>query len=176
MKKNILLTLVLIAMLLTGVTIGRVTSPVKEKIIEKEVAVEVEKEVEKIVEVESIYSGLAKKYLFKFIDIQEEVSKLPYHEEEYQNTFGMRKLASEEYEMWDTLLNEIYSELKNTLSTEDMDKLTSLQIQWIEDRDVTAEAAGKEVEGGTLQPLFITSSKSQTTKERCLELIKDYMD
>ena len=168
MKKNIIITLVLVAVLLIGIIIGRFTSPVKEKLIEKEV--------ERIVEVESPTAGLAKKYLFKFIDVQEEVSKLPYAKEQYQTTMGMRQLASQEYEMWDALLNEIYSELKNTLSAEDMDKLTSLQIQWISDRDATAEAAGKEVEGGTLQPLVITSSKSQTTKERCLELIKDYMN
>lgn len=168
MKKNIFITFILVAALLIGFIIGRFTSPVKEKLIEKEV--------EKIVEIESPTSGLAKKYLFKFIDIKEEINKLPYHEEEYQTTIGMRQLASQEYEMWDTLLNEIYEELKNTLPTETMDELTSLQIQWIADRDSTAEAAGKEVEGGTLQPLFITSSKSQTTKQRCLELIKDYMD
>lgn len=168
MKKSIIITLFLVAALLIGFIIGRFTSPVKEKLIEKEV--------EKIVEVESPPSGLAKKYLFNFIDVQEEVSKLPYDDEKYQTTMGMRQLAVQGYEMWDTLLNEIYEELKNTLPTETMDELTALQIQWIADRDSTAEAAGKEVEGGTLQPLFITSSKSQTTKERCLDLIKDYMD
>ncbi len=158
----------MVATLFIGFIIGRFTAPVKEKLIEKEV--------EKIVEVESPTSGLAKKYLSKFIDIQEKVNNLPYDEEQYQTTIGMRQLASQEYEMWDTLLNEIYSELKNTLSTEDMGNLTALQVQWISDRDSTAEATGKEVEGGTLQPLVITSSKSETTKERCLELIKDYMD
>ncbi|MDU8967594.1 lysozyme inhibitor LprI family protein [Clostridium tertium] len=168
MKKNIIITLILVAALLIGIVIGRFTSPVKEKLIEKEV--------EKIVEVESPTAGLAKKYLFKFIDAQEEVSKLPYGEEQYQTTMGMRELAVQGYEMWDALLNEIYSELKNTLSAEDIDKLAALQIQWISDRDATAEAAGKEVEGGTLQPLVITSSKSETTKERCLELINNYMD
>ena len=168
MKKNIFISLFFVAILLVGFIIGRFTSPVKEKLIEKEV--------EKIVEVESPNVGLAKKYLSKFIDIQEEVNNLPNNEEQYQTTIGMRQLASQEYEMWDTLLNEIYSELKNILSTEDMDKLTALQIQWITDRDATAEAAGKKVEGGTMQPLVITSSKSQTTKERCLALIKDYIE
>lgn len=170
MKRNILITLILIVLLLTGVTIGRFTSPVKEKLIEKIV------EVEKIVEIESPTVGLAKKYLLKFIDVQEEVNKLPHNEEKYQTTIGMRELASQEYKMWDTLLNEIYSELKNTLSTETMNELTSLQIQWISDRDAKAEDAGKEFEGGSIQPLIITSSKSQTTKERSLELIKDYMN
>ncbi|MGG7213615.1 lysozyme inhibitor LprI family protein [Clostridium nigeriense] len=163
MKKSIITIFILVATLLIGIVIGRFTSPVKEKLVEKEV------------EVQSPTAGLTKKYLSKFIDIQEEVNKLPRDDEQYQTTIGMRELASQEYEMWDTLLNEIYSELKNTLSTEDMDKLTALQIQWISDRDATAEAAGQKAEGGTLQPLLITSSKSQTTKERCLELIKDYM-
>lgn len=168
MKKKLTIALLLILMLLIGLIIGRVTSPVKENIIEKEV--------EKIIEVKSPNSGLAKKYLCKFIDIQEEINKLPHNEEKYQTTIGMRELAAQEYEMWDTLLNEIYSELKNILSKEDMDNLTDLQVQWISDRDSIAEAAGKKAEGGTLQPLLITTSKSQTTKERCLELINDYMD
>ena len=162
MKRNISIALFSILILLIGIFIGRFTSPVKE--------------VEKIVEVTSTNSDMTKKYLSKFIDIQEKVNNLPHNEEKYQTTLGMRELASEEYEMWDTLLNDIYSELKNTLSNEDMDKLINLQIQWIADRDAIAEEAGKEAEGGSLQPLLITTSKSQTTKDRCLELINDYMD
>ena len=168
MKKNITIALLLVLTLLIGITIGRFISPVKETLIENEI--------EKIVEVKSPTAGLAKKYLSKFIDTQEQVNNLPHNEQEYQTTIGMRELASQEYEMWDTLLNEVYSELKNILSTEDMDNLTNLQIQWISDRDTIAETAGKKAEGGTLQPLLITTSKSQTTKERCLELINDYMN
>ena len=168
MKKNIIIVVILLATLSTGVIAGRLTMPVKEKVVEKEV--------EKIVEVESPTTGLAKEYLFKFIEIQEEINDFPYHEEKYLTTAGMRELGSQQYTMWDTLLNEIYAELQNTLPTETMDELTSLQIQWITDRDTKAEAAGKEAEGGTMQPLLVISSKSETTKERCLELIKDYMD
>lgn len=168
MKKSIIIVFILLATLSTGVVAGRLTTPVKEKIVEKEV--------EKIVEVESPTAGLAKKYLLKFIDIQEEVNAFPYHEEKYLTTAGMLQLGGQEYKMWDALLNEIYDELKNTLSTETMDKLTALQIQWIADKDAIAEAAGKKAEGGTMQPLLVISSKNQSTKERCLELIKDYMD
>lgn len=162
MKRNISIALFSILILLIGIFIGRFTSPVKE--------------VEKIVEVTSPSSDMTKKYLSKFIDIQEKVNNLPHNEEKYQTKLGMRELASEEYEMWDTLLNDIYSELKNTLSNEDMDKLINLQIQWIADRDAIAEEVGKEAEGGSLQPLLINTSKSQTTKDRCLELINDYME
>ena len=168
MKKNILIVVILLATLSIGVIAGRLTTPAKEKIVEKEV--------EKIVEVESPTTGLAKKYLLNFIDIQEEVNDFPYHEEKYLTTAGMLQLGGQEYKMWDALLNEIYDELKNTLPTKTMDELTSLQIQWITDRDTKAESAGKEAEGGSMQPLLVISSKNQSTKERCLELIKDYMD
>lgn len=160
MKKNIIIVVILLATLSTGVVAGRLITPVKEK----------------IVEVESPTTGLAKKYLLNFIDIQEEVNDFPYHEEKYLTTAGMLQLGGQEYNMWDALLNEIYDELKNTLPSETMDELTSLQIQWISDRDATAEAADKKNEGGTMQPLLVISSKRQSTKERCLELIKDYMD
>ncbi|ATD56022.1 hypothetical protein [Clostridium chauvoei] len=85
MKKYIIITLALISTLLLGIIIGRFTSPVKEKLIEKEV--------QKIVEVESPTVGLSKKYLFKFIDIQNEINKLPHNDEKYQTTFGMRELT-----------------------------------------------------------------------------------
>ena len=129
MKRNISIALFSILLLLIGIFIGRFTSPVKE--------------VEKIVEVTSTNSDMTKKYLSEFIDIQEKVNNLPHNEEKYQTKLGMRELASEEYEMWDTLLNDIYSELKNILSNKDMDRLTDLQIQWISDRDSIAEATGK---------------------------------
>lgn len=168
MKRKIIITVVSVAILVTGIVVGRVTTPTKERIVEKEV--------EKIVEVESKTSGLAKEYLLKFIDVREKVAALPTYEEQYQTTMGMKFLASEEYKMWDDLLNDIYAKLKETLSPEEMDKLTELQVQWIKHRDETAEADGKEYEGGTMQGLIVISSKGYTTKERCLELIRTYME
>lgn len=168
-KKVMRLVLTVIIILFMGIVVGRVTATHEEIIVERVI----EKEVEKVVE--SKIDGLAKIYLVKFIDIIEQVAAFPTYEERYQNTLGMKMLASEEYKMWDSLLNEIYMELKGILQTEDMEKLNEQQCQWIAHRDYTAEADGKEYEGGSMQGLIVITSKSSITKERCLELINIYM-
>lgn len=162
MKRKIIAASLLIILVLVGVFIGRVSTPTKEVVKE--------------IEVESKKHLLAKEYLLKFIDISEEISKFPYNEEPYQTTLGMRKLSGEEYQMWDELLNEIYVQIKEVIGQKEMEKLTEVQLKWIEDRDIKADIAGKEAEGGTMQPLLETSAKANLTKERCLELIKIYMD
>lgn len=162
MKRKIVTVLLVIIFVLVGAVIGRMITPTKEIVKE--------------IEVESRKPLLAKEYLLKFIDINEKISKFPYNEEPYQTTFGMRKLAGEEYQMWDELLNEVYEKIKEVIGQKEMDKLTELQLKWVEDRDIKAEIAGKKAEGGTMQPLLVTSEKANLTRQRCLELIKIYMD
>ena len=114
-KKIAFLVLPPIITLLFGVFIGRITKPLEVNVIENQVETVVEKEVEKIVEIESKTSGLAKIYLLKAIDILDIISRQPTYEDYYQTTLGMRELASEQYTLWDNLLNEIYKELQSVL-------------------------------------------------------------
>lgn len=83
--------------------------------------------------------------------------------------------ASEEFEKWDDMLNEVWSELKGQLPEEDMDKLTEEQVNWIKSKDEKSETAANEVKGGTMEPLSRVMSLAISTKERCYELVNEYM-
>ena len=56
-----------------------------------------------------------------------------------------------------------------------MDALTEKQIQWIEYRDITDKNESLVFEGGTMEGLQYTSTLANITKERCYELVNNYM-
>ena len=90
-------------------------------------------------------------------------------------TLDMREAASERLKQWDAALNEIYYVLKGQLSSSDMKKLQSEEIQWISNRDAKAKKESLEMKGGTMEPLIYTSSLQDATKKRCYELVEKYM-
>ena len=90
-------------------------------------------------------------------------------------TLEMREATSEIYTAWDEVLNEIYSQIISTLSNQEKDKLILEENNWIKERDKKADNAAKEVEGGTMEPLVRTSSLANSTKERCYELVNNYI-
>ena len=90
-------------------------------------------------------------------------------------TADMKYAAGEEYKRWDRALNEIYSDLKENLSKEEMNKLEAEETKWIKDKEEKAKEAGKIYEGGTAEGLAYTSSLAETTKSRCYELVDKYM-
>jgi uncharacterized protein YecT (DUF1311 family) len=96
-------------------------------------------------------------------------------EKEAGTTMDMREAADEKYKRWDTALNEIYSVLKKQLSSSDMKKLQSEEIQWISDRDAKAKEDSLKYKGGTMEPLVYSISLFEITKERCYELVEKYM-
>lgn len=87
----------------------------------------------------------------------------------------MIEAESEMYEAWDEILNKVYSEIINKLSQEEKDKLILEENNWIKERDKKADAAAKEVEGGSMEPLAKITSLVVSTKERCYELVNNYM-
>lgn len=89
------------------------------------------------------------------------------------STAQMEDALAEQYSKWDDLLNDIYGALKNQLSSEDMASLKKEQRAWIKTRDNKAEEASSG--GGTKARLEYTSSLMETTKDRCYELVEDYM-
>lgn len=90
-------------------------------------------------------------------------------------TLEMSEAASKEYEQWDYMLNDIYSCLREILTSEEMDKLTEEQLNWIALRDKKAEEAATEFEGGSFAPVNQLLSLKTITKERCYELVDLYM-
>ena len=65
--------------------------------------------------------------------------------------------------------------LRVQLSNSYMDALTEKQIQWIEYRDITDKNESLVFEGGTMEGLQYTSTLANITKERCYELVNNYM-
>ncbi len=88
---------------------------------------------------------------------------------------SMKTAAEETYKRWDTVLNEIYSVLKEQLSTSGMAELKKKQLKWITFRDETAKKASLEFEGGTMESLEYIATLGGVTKERCFELVNLYM-
>ena len=80
-----------------------------------------------------------------------------------------------EYLLWDNLLNEIYSVLKDKLSQEAFAKLLISQKNWIVERDFIAENAAESFLGGTWEMPILLSTKSNETKKRCYWLVNTFM-
>jgi uncharacterized protein YecT (DUF1311 family) len=131
---------------------------------------EVEKENEYLKEAESKKA----QYIEKLNSIESGLSDLDYL---YESgiTVQMKEAAGETYKRWDNSLNEIYSLLKVQLSNSEMDELTEKQIQWISYRDSTAKNESLAFEGGTMEGLQYADTLARLTKERCYELVNNYI-
>ncbi|MDU5110962.1 MAG: lysozyme inhibitor LprI family protein [Clostridium sp.] len=90
-------------------------------------------------------------------------------------TLKMIEAASEEYEKWDKMLNEVYSKLAEQLSETEINNLTEDELNWIKIRDEKSDAADDKFEGGSIAPFLRIDSLAKTTKERCYELVNNYM-
>lgn len=68
----------------------------------------------------------------------------------------MNEKSQELYEDWDDALNHIWYELKvkGVLTEDAMAKLLDEQRAWIKDKEAAVQEAGKEAEGGSLQPCW----------------------
>ncbi len=88
----------------------------------------------------------------------------------------LNNLASEEYEMWDTLLNRIWSYLGGTLEESEMEALRTEQKNWIRDKEAKMKAAGEENGGGTMQPMLEYGTGADETRKRVEELITQFID
>lgn len=114
-------------------------------------------------------------YLNKLNELDENLEET--RDERYAGptTLDLIKAASDEYKQWDDILNEIYFVLEQQLPQEDMDKLREEEIEWINIKELKGEEAADKYKGGTIAPYMSISSKIESTKERCYELVNQYM-
>jgi uncharacterized protein YecT (DUF1311 family) len=113
-------------------------------------------------------------YTKKLNDIQSKTDK-EYNDKDQLTTYDMRTANSAKYKLWDAALNEIYNDLKNNLSANDMEKLKQEELKWISKKESDAKNASKKFEGGTAEPVFYGYSVIESTKKRCYELVDKYM-
>ncbi len=113
-------------------------------------------------------------YLDKLDKIEYDLEELSYL---YDSgvTANMSEAASKEHKRWDDALNEIYGVLKQYLPSDEMSKLKQKELNWISYRDKTAKEESLLNEGGTLEGLTYISVLGTLTKERCYELVENYM-
>lgn len=120
--------------------------------------------------------GRRKEFLERLDNIQLELDSLPEKKDSDAGvTNAMKSYYGMAYEMYDKELNEIYALLKDELSPEIMEDLKTKQIKWIEEKEEKADKEEATYEGGTLQFVAPYVSLYQSTKERCYELVNEYM-
>lgn len=78
--------------------------------------------------------------------------------------------SKELYELWDGALNDMWSELKHSLSQEDFSKMQDEQSTWIAEKEKSVEEVGKEYEGGSIYSLIVNMEAAKITEERVYEL------
>ncbi|MEI4620520.1 lysozyme inhibitor LprI family protein [Bacillus cereus] len=124
--------------------------------------------------VEETNKGKKSEYLSKLNNIEGSLSSLDYLYAE-GITSKMKEGAGKKYKAWDDALNDIYGVLKTQLSANEMNTLKEKQRDWISYRDRKAKEVYVSEGEGTLAQVGYTESLAKTTKERCYELVEQYM-
>jgi uncharacterized protein YecT (DUF1311 family) len=115
-------------------------------------------------------------YAEKLDNIQKELDALPYKKDSDKGvTNAMKNYYGVAYEKYDGALNEIYALLKKELSPEVMAELKAEQLEWIKEKEEKAEKERLKYEGGTFEYVAWYISLYESTKERCYELVEEYM-
>jgi uncharacterized protein YecT (DUF1311 family) len=81
-------------------------------------------------------------------------------------TVDQSECIGRKFAIADKKLNEDYKRLMASLSPERQAELKASQRAWIKEKDQACEEAGKEAEGGTLQPILIGDCTVRMTEER----------
>lgn len=99
-----------------------------------------------------------------------------------ENQLGMNICAGEDYKKADAALNAAYIQAQASMkSFLDYDaakakagkqKLIEAQRAWIKFRDAACEVEGLSAEGGTIQPLLISTCLTKLTKRRTEDLLE----
>ena len=117
-----------------------------------------------IVAIESVLSARG-----QFISRYQAIDNIPFTGD--GSTYSMRVDASDRYQKWDNLLNDIYSYLMQVLPEDKRAALRSDEIAWINRKEAAISAAGLEWEGGTFRPVAELSEAAAQTRDRCWYLI-----
>ncbi|HHU74805.1 MAG TPA: DUF1311 domain-containing protein [Clostridiales bacterium] len=88
------------------------------------------------------------------------------------NQSEMNFLAKDIYVLWDDEINKVWGYLKDTLDKDSMDKLTSVQREWIAMKENEINKAGSVYEGGSIRPMIEYLKGAELTRDRVYELIE----
>ena len=82
----------------------------------------------------------------------------------------MNATAEELYRLWNDELNAVWALLQNKLPSDEMEKLTEEERTWIAEKEKAVQAAGAEVEDGSMQSLVTATEAAKWTEKRVYEL------
>lgn len=84
----------------------------------------------------------------------------------------LNEKSKELYDLWDSVLNHIWSVLKETKDEETMSSITEEELAWINKKEEAVDKAGAELEGGSSQSMMMQMKAAEMTKERVYELLE----
>ncbi len=87
-----------------------------------------------------------------------------------QTQVDINQCAAKAAEVADEKLNQVYQQVKSTLSAGEKTLLTDAQLAWIEFRDKNCEFSRSRFEGGSIAPTVYSSCLERITKQRTEEL------
>jgi uncharacterized protein YecT (DUF1311 family) len=120
--------------------------------------------------------GRREEFLERLHYIQKQLAPLPEEKDlDATTTNDMTNYYRESYDMYDEALNEIYSLLKEQLSQDTMNNLQAEEIKWIKQKEDAANKAASQYKGGIFAPVAYNISLYESTKNRCNELVNNYM-
>ncbi|MBO5550498.1 MAG: DUF1311 domain-containing protein [Lachnospiraceae bacterium] len=111
----------------------------------------------------------------KVLKKQEEIdSKL--NSDSLMDQMTLNQTASEEYNMWDTLLNQVWQYLEVNLDEKEMNTLKEEQQKWVREKEKAMKDAGADFEGGSMQPMVEYGAGASSTRKRTESLISKYFN
>lgn len=120
--------------------------------------------------------GRREEFLGRLDFIQKQLDNLPEKKASDEGTTNaMRSYYGEAYEKYDEALNEIYNLLKEQLPQNTMKNLQEEETKWINQKEASANKSASDYKGGTFELVAYNSSLYQSTKDRCYELVNNYM-
>lgn len=93
-----------------------------------------------------------------------------------RNQADLSQLSYDNYQHWDSLLNEIYQDIKSELSSSAFEVLKDSETAWIAQRDATADRQAADWVGGTGYTAVYYGSLSSSTGKRCQWLVDQYLN
>ena len=93
-----------------------------------------------------------------------------------RNQADLSQLSYDNYQHWDSLLNEIYQDIKSELSNSAFEALKESETVWIAQRDATADERAADWVGGTGYTAGYYGALSDSTGKRCQWLVDQYLN
>ncbi len=92
------------------------------------------------------------------------------NENQNMSQADLNGISQLQYEAWDKAMNTVWGILKETLSAEEMEKLTREQLQWIGEKEAAAEKAVVDAGGSSMAISAYGETAERWTRER-LEIL-----